>query len=273
MRIAVAVAGGLALLFAAGASRGDAPLEIQGRKLPADGLLTNRIADVMGSDTPSQTRLLVIEAPRIAGVRAHLRGRIESFEVDTEAWLELWSVFADGTRAVSRTLDREGPVLRLAGTTPPRAFALPVALGPGGAPPVRLELKVGMLGPGVVSISELRFDAGAGAQAGAWWSERAASVWGGLAGSLVGVAGAAIGILGSLGRGRRVALGLLRGMTAFGVVSLGVAVAALALQQPYAVWYPLSLLGGLCTALGLSMRGVVRTRFAALPREDERALV
>ncbi|MEB2343575.1 MAG: hypothetical protein OZ948_02415 [Deltaproteobacteria bacterium] len=137
----------------------DEPLRIAGAALGPDGVLTRRTADVMGHDGPSHTVLLVVEAPALHGA-SRISGRVEAFEIDPEAWLELAAVFPDGHREVARTLDASDPAAPLHGTAAPRRFALAVPAGRDGAQPVRLELGVGMLGPGVVSVSELRLETG-----------------------------------------------------------------------------------------------------------------
>lgn len=138
--------------------RAEEALRIAGATLAPDGLLTHKTADVMGNDGPSHTALLAIEDPPL-GAGSRIGGRVEVFEVDSEAWLELAAVYPDGRREVARTLDAAGPAARLQGTAAPRRFELAVPADPGGAKPVRLELGVGMLGPGVVSVSELRLEA------------------------------------------------------------------------------------------------------------------
>lgn len=150
----------LALLLAARAGAGaDEPLRITGATLGADGVLTRRTADVLGNDGPSHTALLVVEAPVLHGA-SRVSGRVEGFEIDSEAWLELAVVFPDGHREVVRTLDAGDPVSHLRGTAEPSLFELAVPAGRDGVQPVRLELGVGMLGPGVVSVSELRLETG-----------------------------------------------------------------------------------------------------------------
>lgn len=143
----------------------DEPLHVAAAALGPDGVLTRQAADVMGNDGPSHTPLLVIDEPALRG-GSRISGRVEAFEIDSEAWLELAAVYADGRREVARTLDANGPGARLRGTAEPRRFELGVPFDGAGPRPVRLELGVGMLGPGVVSVSELRLEAGA-AQAAA----------------------------------------------------------------------------------------------------------
>lgn len=139
-------------------ARGDEPLRIAGASLGADGVLTRQAADVMGNDGPSHTTLLVVDDPPPSAQR--LRGRVEAFEVDGEGWLELVAEFADGGREVVRSSGAVDAGGRLQGTAPARPFSLAVPRAAGGAPPVRLSLAVGLLGPGVVSVSELRLEAG-----------------------------------------------------------------------------------------------------------------
>jgi len=146
----------LALVLAPGA-RADEPLHIAGAALGPDGVLTRQAADVMGNDGPSHTPLLVIDEPALRGA-SRISGRVEAFEIDSEAWLELAAIYADGRREVARTLDPNGPGARLRGTAEPRRFELAVPFDGAGPRPVRLELGVGMLGPGVVSVSELRLE-------------------------------------------------------------------------------------------------------------------
>jgi len=134
----------------------DEPLRVSAAALGADGGLGARVADVLGGDGPSYTRVLAIEAPPAGG---RIAGQVEVFEIDGEAWIELVAVQADGRRAVARTTDPGRAAPRLVGSAPPRSFALDAPADPGGAAPVHLELAVGMLGPGVVSLSALRFEA------------------------------------------------------------------------------------------------------------------
>jgi hypothetical protein len=65
-----------------------------------------------------------------------------------------------------------------------------------------------------------------------------------------------------IGRGRGLVTALLVAMAGFGVVCLVLGVAALALGQPYAVYYPLLLTGVIATVLGLALLPVARKRFA-----------
>ncbi len=158
MRVTIPLASSFVLFFSWASPAAEAPIQVAGDEIAIGQVIADEAADVMGLEGPSHTPLLVIEAPPVGRSGARMVGRIESFDVESEAWIELWAIYPDGTRSVERTLDRDGPDLRLAGTTERRSFELPVALGPGGVKPHRLELNVGMLGRGIVSVSKLRLE-------------------------------------------------------------------------------------------------------------------
>lgn len=223
---------------------------------------------------PGSQSIVVLESPAVAADRYAITGRVAYEGVEGDAYLEMWSQFPDGSRYFSRTLGEAGPLGKLRGSSPERPFALPFFLTPGSAPPVRLEVNVVLPGAGHVTLRGLRFGSGAEAMGtpGAWWSDPTAGRIGGAVGSAVGLLGALIGALCSLGRGRRF---VVAGLIAMGVCGLGSLVAggvALALGQPYAVWYPLVLLGVLAPALGFSLIPVAQRRFQALELRRMQAL-
>ena len=158
IRVTVTAIAGFVLFLSAASHAAEAPIQLRGNQIAVGEVMAREAADVIGLEGPSQTPLLVIDAPPIGSRGARITGRIESFDVESEAWIELWAIYPDGSRSVERTLDRDRPDLRLAGTTERRSFELPVALGPGGAKPQRLELNVGMLGRGIISVANLRLE-------------------------------------------------------------------------------------------------------------------
>jgi hypothetical protein len=215
---------------------------------------------------PGTHPVIVLEAPAAAGDGYAITGQVAYDGVEGDAYLEMWSQFPDGSRYFSRTLAGSGSLAKLRGSSPERAFALPFQLTPGAPRPTRLEVNLVLPGAGRVTLRGLRFEPGAPTTAapGAWWSDEAAGWIGGGAGSALGLLGALVGTLSSLGRGRRFVMGTLFAMAAGGFVALAACAAALASGQPYAVWYPLALLGILGPVLGLSLRGTVSRRFEAL---------
>jgi MFS family permease len=84
---------------------------------------------------------------------------------------------------------------------------------------------------------------------------------GGVGGSVIGCLGGLIGTLASLGRARRLAIGLNGLIVVIGVGSLIAGVVALATGQPYAVHYPLLLGGLLCTILPLGLTKTLCRRY------------
>ena len=88
-----------------------------------------------------------------------------------------------------------------------------------------------------------------------WWSGRTAGIVGGIAGGFVATMGALIGILAGLGRAKRFVLTAMKAMVVCGVVCLVLGVIALLQSQPYAVYYPLLLLGLISSLVfGLNIR-------------------
>lgn len=239
--------------------------------LAQEGELAARSFEVGG---PATERIAVVEAPVVAGDRYAVSGTVAYEDVEGVGYLEMWSEFPDGGRYFSRTLDVGGPMGKLSGTSAERAFTLPFFLTPGAPRPVRLEVNVVLPAGGRVVVRNLRFgsDVEAATTPGAWWSPETAGWGGGVAGSAVGVLGAAIGTLCSLGRGRRFVMAGLLALGVTGVLLAALGGVALALGQPYEVWYPLVLLGVLDPVLAFSLLPTARRRFEALELRRMQAL-
>lgn len=207
--------------------------------------------------------LLTIERPRITAAQYALKGRVKYDGVAAGSFLEMWSHLPEGA-FFSRTLSPSGPMGRLDGTSNWRDFVLPFTNRDGGAPPAKLVVNLVMAGPGMVEIGPLellQFPDGKGIvlASGAWWSDSDAGLLGAIAGSTLGLLGAALGWLASTGRSKGLVLGTLRGIAMLGIVALAAGAVALTVGQPYAVYYPLILIGGLCAVLGFSLpRSVIR---------------
>jgi hypothetical protein len=223
---------------------------------------------------PGTVPIVELDSPPVTADRYAITGTVAYDGVEGEGYLEMWSQFPDGSRYFSRTLGTEGLLEKLHGTSPERPFALPFFLKPDSPRPVRLEVNVVLPAGGRVTVRGLRFGSGADAlrTPGAWWSGEEAGAVGGAAGGTVGVLGALVGILSSLGRGRRVVLAALLSMGIGGAAVLAAGGVALALGQPYEVWYPLVLLGVLGTALGFALLPTARRRFEALELRRIQAL-
>lgn len=221
---------------------------------------------VNGQGQPRLVTLLSLQAPGISRERYAIIGQVRHEDVEGMGYLEMWSHFADGSRYFSRTLAAVGPLKGLAGSSDWRPFVIPFFNQEGGTPPTRLELGVLLPGRGTVYLGALRLvQYGPGedplAADGQWWGDRFAGWLGGIVGLTAGALGAVIGWLVSTGRARRLALGLLRALMLAGGVALVTGVAALVRGQPYAVYYPLLLFGGICAVVAAAVFRTARRRY------------
>ena len=214
-------------------------------------------------------RLAEIHNPAIRGDQYAVVGRVRYAGVEGSGYLEIWSVFAGGSRYFTRTLAGSGTLARLHGTSAWRLFRLPFFLE-GHPPPTRLELNVVLPGRGVVVLGPLSLEQSA--NEATWWSERTAGLLGAIVGSVIGLAGAVVGVFAARGRARRFVVLVLLGMVASGALLLGISVAAVAAGEPSHVWYP-ALLGGVITfTLGVILLRPLRRRYADIELRKMRAL-
>ena len=178
----------------------------------------------------------------------------------------MWTVFPDGQRYFSRTLAAQGPLAVLHGESSWRRFELPFDMSGTSQAPTRLEINLALPGRGAVWLGPMHLQRAAAqpeAAQGGWWSARSGTLFGAMLGSLVGVVGAIIGVLGGRGKARRTVLALLVGMIAVGGCVVLVGAAAAATSQPRHVWYPLVVLGGAAGLIALVILPAMRRRFAA----------
>jgi hypothetical protein len=255
---------GVGLALATPTATADDALQIAGNEIGQDGILTHRVAEVLGDTGPTTTPILSITRPRVTGSVYEISGTVEYSDVQGDGYLEMASTFPEGEEAMTRGLDPAGPLAKLSGSSGPRSFALPVELVAGAPAPTRLDLALVLPGTGHVKLSNLRLSgrsAMAGLSGRGWWSSRALRLIGG---SIVTVVGATVGVACAQGRRRRLAkalLVLLLGLGAGGLVGGAIAVF---LGQPREVWLPLLLVGTLAALLPLATRRRVRRRFARI---------
>jgi hypothetical protein len=121
--------------------------------------------------------------------------------------------------------------------------------------PSRLVVNVAFVGRGTVELSPLAlYQLRSG-----WWTDQTAGWIGGIGGVIVGLLGALIGVLAGLGKARRFVIAITTTLIGAGVVSLVVGLIALALGQPYAVYYTLLLGGIILTGVcGGNLPGLLR---------------
>jgi hypothetical protein len=210
---------------------------------------------------PRTLPVTVLHSPKIASSRYALKGSLRHEGVVGRAYLEMWSVFRDGSRFFTRTLADAGPMAPFQGSGGPREFVLPFTNREGGPAPVRLEVNAVFAGPGRIHLGPLQLVQMPTGLEGAWWSERDTGWLGAIAGCVLGLWGALVGILASRGRARRFVLSALAVGAALGAACLAAGLVAVALSQPWFVAYPLLLIGVLETSLGAAGYVWLRRRY------------
>ena len=100
-----------------------------------------------------------------------------------------------------------------------------------------------------------------------WWNAQDGNFYGALAGTAIGLAGGALGILVGLlaprGKAKRLVFGALALLIAVGGFALLAGLAALINGQPRHVWYPLVLVGGIVTFVLPIQVPMIRARYRA----------
>jgi len=232
---------------------------------------------VVSSDgAPRTTTILTVRDPGVRRARYAIEGQVRYEGVEGVGYLEMWNVLPRG-RFFSRTLDGAGPLRGLHGSSGWRPFVLPFSNDPGGPPPRELIVNVVLTGRGTVAVGPLRLvefrdDEDPLAAPGAWWGGRTGGLVGGLTGGVIGCLGALVGVLAGLGRARSVVMGLLGVMLAVGAVALTLGVLALLRSQPYEVFYPLLIVGIVCSTVPLLSLRTLRQRYEELELRRMRAL-
>jgi hypothetical protein len=166
----------------------------------------------------------------------------------------------------------------LSGDSDWREISLPFQLSddPTAPKPNKLIVNAVLPGAGEIVLSDLVLieadNVTAAMTPGAWWSDRSAGLVGGIGGGLIGLCGAVIGVLAGMGIGRRLIVPLLIAGSALGAVLLVTGLVALSIGQPYGVYYPLLLCGGLCAVMGAVGAMTVRQRYAAVELRRMEAL-
>jgi len=261
--------------WAAVSRQGPSP---SGEVLPAEGGASFEQLKVQNAQgQPQLVNVLTVDRPAISSARYAITGQVRFDGVEGTGYLEMWNHFPDGGRYFSRTLATVGPMKSLSGSSGWRQFVLPFFNKEGGPPPTRLEVNVALPGRGTVYLGPVRLvqygpNENPLAVAGQWWSDQAGGFVGGIAGSILGCLGAMVGWLTATGRARRVALGTLKLMILVGVIALAGGGFALFRSQPYAVYYPLLLLGALCVVIPAGLFRSIRKRYEEIELRRMRAM-
>ncbi|MDZ4687319.1 MAG: hypothetical protein SH850_19785 [Planctomycetaceae bacterium] len=221
-----------------------------GTFVAADGKEPDRLQLVHEAKEPRLFALHEFVPPSMSQPSYVVRGKVKYAGVQGQGYLELWNHFANQEAYFTRTMANGGPLGKIAGTSGWREFSLPFRKGDKTGPE-KLVLNLALEGPGTVEISDLELHSPAPEQstmtaAGAWWSDRMGGLVGGLGGSFLGVfLGGCLGPLIGMGKARRFVMAsfLVVGVLCAGLLLAGLI--AVISGQPYGVYYPLLLLGGL----------------------------
>ena len=243
---------------------------------------------ILDTEVKIENNQAIRKSTTIATVKYHptssmyvVRGRIRYWDVEGSAYLEMWSAMPDGNRYFSRTLSENGPMQKIQKTSDWRTFELPFNLMDAKPESVTLEINVVMPGKGKIEVAGLTVgDWQMGKQLAeegqAWWSERTGGLIGGLLGSVIGIFGGVFGtICGFLvqrGKGKRWILGMIYSSIAVGAVLLIGGLAALCIGQPYHVWYPLLLCGGIMSIVFVCILPGIYCGYARAERRRMEAL-
>ena len=99
-----------------------------------------------------------------------------------------------------------------------------------------------------------------------WFSTETGTYLGAFGGAAIGVLGgtlgAAAGVLAPKGKGRGPVLGTMMTLAVLGAITFVIGLVGLILGQPYAVWYPLLLLGGITGGVLGGLTPVIKKRYA-----------
>ncbi|MCI0378792.1 MAG: hypothetical protein L0215_14385 [Gemmataceae bacterium] len=223
----------------------------------ADGPVV-QITGVAGR--PTIATVLAVHKPNVPSHLYQVGGRIKYENVEGDGYVEMWSFFPDGGQYVSRTGDPSGPMGALMGTSGWRDLVLPFMSKPA-LLPERIEVRVILPGKGKVFIAPLTLSGTAffDTAASGWWSERSAGWLGGLGGGFIGILGGTIGVLAGFGKARRLVIGLCIFCIAIGATAVLVGVVAVLVGQPWHVYYPLLLGGGIAaTVCGFNLPALMR---------------
>lgn len=241
-------------LSASGELPGGSPVTIDGK---------SAVKIVSTNDTGLRVQLLQITNPPISKMLYAIAGEIKYEGVKGDGFLEMWNCYPPAkpgmfeNKYFSRTLGESGELGKITGTSSWRAFTLPFDRTGSTAKPTRLEINLILPGQGTVYLGPIKLveyegDLGLqkpGGAGSAWWSDRAAGWIGGIGGSVLGCLGSILAVLAAKGRCRGFVVWTSLALIVMGIMAFVVGVAAVVIGQPYAVWFPLLLIGFLLLSI------------------------
>ena len=219
--------------------------------------------------------LIELSDPGITSPVYALKGMIRYENVQGDGFLQLDNHFGARGTFFTKSLASAGPLRKISGSSDWRTFSLPFYANSGdqasGTSPLPEKLSLGLYlpGSGMVSIRGVGLYQYASGEdplqwTGQWINNRNATLLGAIGGCLIGLWGAVIGVVSSRGKARRFVLGSANALLLIGIASLGGGVVAIASAQPYAVYYPLLLIGIILVVVIGKLRGALSARYEQL---------
>jgi hypothetical protein len=216
------------------------------------------------SGKPQVVTILDLPKPGVTSIHYGIEGTVRYEGVKGKSFLEMWNWFTNGGFYFSRTLGDSGPMGNLEGSSGWRPFVLPFFSDDKVGTPTRLVLNVAFVGPGTVYLRDVKLYQLVDGPHSRWLSEGTAGVIAGGGGVLAVLLGTLIGVFCGLGKWRRVVLAATVMLAGVGFVSLIVGIIALAFQQPWDIWLPPLLVGGILLTVSVGIFPVLRRRYEQL---------
>jgi hypothetical protein len=221
---------------------------------------------------PKTFHILSLPAPGVTSPAYGISGSLKYENVEGTAYLEMLSHFAGGKTYFTKTMAPDGLLLSIQGSSDWRQFNLPFYVrdesGWLADRPERLEVNLVLPGKGTVHLQPMTLHQaleGHDAKArDAWWTDRFGNKMGGIVGSMIGIFGAVVGLLAGQAKARMLVMSLLWLILLFGTCSLIAGIIALFRSQPYMVFYPLLLVGGISTLTPAFCIPLLKKRYEAL---------
>lgn len=227
-----------------------------GEVLPANDDASFARLKLEGERSGRTVTFLVIDNPPITQRYYILRGKIRYENVVGHGYLEMWNHLPGGGKYFTRTLAESGPMQKLHGTSDWRSFQLPFQLSGDVQPPHKLEVNLVLQGQGTVYLGPITLE-----EQRLWWSDAMGGILGAVIGIVVGCFGAVIGVLSSRGKAASFVKVSMALVVVAGAGILIAGIYALMESQPYGVYYPLLLGGGLMMVIFGGLWPVVAQRY------------
>jgi hypothetical protein len=122
---------------------------------PSKGSPGSALRVVNKTGIPRTYVLGIFETPNLKSAHYVVSGRMRYQKVAKQGYLEMWSVFPDGKQYFTRTLDDEGAMARIAGSSDWRDLALPFDATGADAGPSRLIVQLVLSANGAVDVGPL----------------------------------------------------------------------------------------------------------------------